>query len=255
MRSARMALTTAAASAVLVLGAPGAYAAVWGDGDHDDASYSKEHDNGGKYEKPSGGMHTGGGALTAVGKGDWEGGSKEGEESHKQDEGNYGEGKQDEGKHEEGKQDEGNYGEGKQDEGKHEEGKQDEGKHEEGKQDEGKHDEGKQDEGEKSWGGGEYEKPRGGMHTGGGALTAVDKGDWEGGSKEGEESHKQDEGKHDEGEKSWGGGEHEKPRGGMHTGGGGLDAPTTTAGGLAVLGVAATGLYAVRRRKSAHGVA
>ncbi|OSC49426.1 hypothetical protein B5181_40960, partial [Streptomyces sp. 4F] len=58
-----------------------------------------------------------------------------------------------------------------------------------------------------------------------------------------------------EGEKSWGGGEHEKPRGGMHTGGGGLDTPATTAGGLAVLAVAATGLYAVRRRKSADGVA
>ncbi|AQS71323.1 hypothetical protein [Streptomyces pactum] len=142
MRSARMLLTTAAASAVLVLGAPGAYAATGGDWDHDDSSYSKEHDNGGKHEEPRGGMHTGGGALTAVSEGDWEGGSKQGSETRKQD----------------------------------------------------------------------------------------------------------------EGEKSWGG-EHEKPRGGMHTGGGGLDEPATTAAGLAVLGVAATGLYAVRRRKSAHGVA
>ncbi|GAA3951178.1 hypothetical protein GCM10022384_01190 [Streptomyces marokkonensis] len=150
MRSARMLLTTAAASAVLVLGAPGAYAAVGGDWEHDDSSYSKEHDNGGKHEEPRGGMHTGGGALTAVTEGDWEGGSKQGSETSKQD----------------------------------------------------------------------------------------------------SESYKQD-----EGDKSWGGGEHEKPRGGMHTGGGGLDAPTTTAGGLAVLGVAATGLYAVRRRKSAHGMA
>ncbi|WCN05565.1 hypothetical protein [Streptomyces sp. M92] len=144
MRSARMLLTTAAASAVLVLGAPGAYAAAAGDWEHDDSSYSKEHDNGGKHDEPRGGMHTGGGALAAVNEGDWEGG----------------------------------------------------------------------------------------------------------GSKEGSQTHKQD-----EGEKSWGGGEQEKPRGGMHTGGGGLDTPATTAGGLAVLGVAATGLYAVRRRKSADGVA
>ncbi|MER7052660.1 hypothetical protein ABT402_10405, partial [Streptomyces sp. NPDC000351] len=60
MRSARMLLTTAAASAVLVLGAPGAYAAAGGDWEHDDSSYGKEHDNGGKHEEPRGGMHTGG---------------------------------------------------------------------------------------------------------------------------------------------------------------------------------------------------
>ncbi|MET9826527.1 hypothetical protein ABZ038_33895, partial [Streptomyces sp. NPDC006349] len=101
--------------------------------------------------------------------------------------------------------------------------------------------------------GGKHEEPRGGMHTGGGALAAVSEGDWDGGgkeSKQGSETYQQD-----EGEKSWGGGENEKPRGGMHTGGGALDAPTTTAGGLAVLAVAATGLYAVRRKKSAHGMA
>ncbi|MGW3865083.1 hypothetical protein ACWEDZ_26845 [Streptomyces sp. NPDC005047] len=144
MRSARTLLTTAAASAVIVLGAPGAYAASAGDWDHEDSSYSKEHDNGSKHEKPHGGMHTGGGALTAVNEGDWEG------------------------------------GESKKDEGS----------------------EYKQDEGEKSWGGG-----------------------------------------------------HEKPHGGMHTGGGGLDTPTTTAGGLAVLGVAGAGLYAVRRKKSVNGMA
>ncbi|MCZ9353615.1 hypothetical protein NGM36_28260 [Streptomyces mutabilis] len=144
MRSVRMLLTTAAASAVLVLGAPGAHAATAGDWEHDDSSHSKEHDNGGKHDEPRGGMHTGGGALAAVNEGDWDGG----------------------------------------------------------------------------------------------------------GSKEGSQTYKQD-----EGEKSWGGGEHEKPRGGMHTGGGGLDTPATTAGGLAVLAVAATGLYAVRRRKSADGVA
>ncbi|MCF2130277.1 hypothetical protein L1I79_28165 [Strepomyces sp. STD 3.1] len=184
MRSARMLLTTAAASAVVVLGAPGAYAASAGDWDHDDSSYSKEHDNGSKHEKPHGGMHTGGGALTAVNEGGWDGG------------------------------------------------------------------ESKKDDGEKSWEGGKHEKPHGGMHTGGGALTAVN--EWDGGES------KKDEGseyKQDEGEKSWGGGDHEKPRGGMHTGGGGLDTPTTTAGGLAVLGVAGAGLYAVRRKKSVNGMA
>ncbi|MET9354574.1 hypothetical protein ABZY14_16545, partial [Streptomyces sp. NPDC006617] len=71
MRSARMLLTTAAASAVFVLGAPGAYAAAGGDWDHDDSSYSKEHDNGSKHDEPRGGMHTGGGALAAVNEGDW----------------------------------------------------------------------------------------------------------------------------------------------------------------------------------------
>jgi hypothetical protein len=53
---------------------------------------------------------------------------------------------------------------------------------------------------------------------------------------------------------SWGGG-HDKPRGGMHTGGGALDAPTVTAGGLGVLAVAGLGLYAARRKKSAQGLA
>ncbi|MGW8064057.1 hypothetical protein ACVV2G_17715 [Streptomyces ziwulingensis] len=194
MRSARMLLTTAAASAVLVVGAPGAYAATGGDWDHDDSSYSKEHDTSGKHDEPRGGMHTGGGALTAVNEGDWEGGSKQGSEASE--------------KGEKGEKEEGGTSRG-----------------------------------------GDHDKPRGGMHTGGGALTAVNGGDWDGGSKQGSETYKQE-----EGGKSWGG-EHDKPRGGMHTGGGGLDTPTTTAGGLAVLAVAGAGLYAVRRRKSARGAA
>jgi hypothetical protein len=95
MRSARILLTTAAASAVLVLGAPGAHAA-GDDWDSSDSSYSKEHTNpkydpetykdkdkdseqgqdsgagkhdgggwSGSHEKPSGGMHTGGGGLAS----------------------------------------------------------------------------------------------------------------------------------------------------------------------------------------------
>ncbi|MFC8878055.1 hypothetical protein [Streptomyces ardesiacus] len=195
MRSARMLLTTAAASAVFVLGAPGAYAAVGGNWDHDDSSYSKEHDNGSKHDEPRGGMHTGGGALAAVnegGRGHEESGDERGSENrHSGDE----------------------------------------------REDGSRHDE-----------------PRGGMHTGGGALAAVNEGGWDGGGRESKEGGSQTY-QQDEGESSRGGGDHEKPRGGMHTGGGALATPTTTAGGLAVLAVAATGLYAVRRKKSAHGVA
>ncbi|MEU5098266.1 hypothetical protein AB0G63_26625, partial [Streptomyces sp. NPDC020996] len=97
-----------------------------------------------------------------------------------------------------------------------------------------------------------FDKPHGGMHTGGGALTAVN-GDWGGKDDSGydTESYK-DKGK--EKEKDWGG-EYKKPHGGMHTGGGALANPGVTAGGLAVLAVAGAGLYAARRKKSAAGLA
>ncbi|MFD8203305.1 hypothetical protein ACWDTR_30375 [Streptomyces sp. NPDC003470] len=216
MRSARTLLATAAASAVVVLGAPGAYAA-GGDWDHGDSSYSKEQDNGGRHDEPRGGMRTGGGALTAVNEGDWGGSGDSGEKSGGSGEKSWG---------------------------------------------------GSGDSGEKSGGSGERDEPRGGMRTGGGALTAVNEGDWggsgdstekSGGSGEkswggsGDSAEKSWGGSGDSGEKSWGGGEQEKPRGGMHTGGGGLSQQGATAGGLAVLGVAAAGLYAARRRKSALG--
>ena len=91
------------------------------------------------------------------------------------------------------------------------------------------------------------------------ALTAVnDHDDW-GSSRDPKtdpDTYKDNGGKSDWGDRdgggndSWGGG-HEKPSGGMHTGGGALATPTTTAGGLAVLAVAATGLYAVRRKRPA----
>ncbi|MFJ9541105.1 hypothetical protein ACIRPX_28095 [Streptomyces sp. NPDC101225] len=156
MRSARMILATAAASAALAFGAPGAYAA-GGNWDHDDSSYSdgsstgKEH---GQHESPHGGMHTGGGALTAVNdRDDWSGSRdpKTDPETYKNDGG-----------------------------------------------------------GKSDWGGSDRDGGRG--------------------------------------NDSWGGG-HEKPSGGMHTGGGALATPTATAGGLAVLAVAAAGLYAMRRKK------
>jgi hypothetical protein len=157
MRSARMILATAAASAALAFGAPGAYAA-GGNWDHDDSSYSdgssagQEH---GRHESPHGGMHTGGGALTAVNDHDDWGSSRD----PKTDPETY------------------------------------------------------------------KDNDSGG------------KGDWGGGDR--------DSGGND----SWGGGGHEKPSGGMHTGGGALATPTATAGGLAVLAVAATGLYVIRRKK------
>ncbi|MFE9650785.1 hypothetical protein ACFYO0_43215 [Streptomyces sp. NPDC006365] len=96
-------------------------------------------------------------------------------------------------------------------------------------------------------------KPHGGVHTGGGALTAVGQDDW--GTKNGSEGHK------DKGDKGYGKdwkdkhGKHDKPHGGVHTGGGGLAERPMTAGGLAVLAVAGAGLYAVRRKKSVASVA
>lgn len=127
---------------------------------------------------------------------------------------------------------------------------------------------------------GRHDSPHGGMHTGGGALTAVTADDWgtakdpkhdpetyrnkDGGSADswsGKEEHGSGGGK--EARDSWGGKEeqdswgsdHDKPRGGMHTGGGALASPGVTAGGLAVLAVAGAGLYVLRRKKVAEGVA
>ncbi|MFD6925380.1 hypothetical protein ACFV99_34825, partial [Streptomyces sp. NPDC059944] len=122
-----------------------------------------------------------------------------------------------------------------------------------------------QDKGDKgSWekGKDEEEKPHGGMHTGGGALTAVTNDDWSKGDKDkessGSDQEKSWDSEQDKGDKgSWekGKDEEEKPHGGMHTGGGGLATPGVTAGGIAVLGLAAAGVYTVRRRNAEGGVA
>ncbi|MEV0634517.1 hypothetical protein AB0I77_06000 [Streptomyces sp. NPDC050619] len=201
MRSARILLATAAASAVLGITAPGVYAAA-GDWDQDDSSYSKEHD-----------------------KGDDSSYSKE---HDKGDDSSYSK------EHDKG--DDSSYGK-------------------------------EHDKGDK------HDAPRGGMHTGGGALAAV-KADDQGSTRDpkhdpetykdneyGKDSswtkddeHGKDSSWSKDKEDSWSGG-HSKPSGGMHTGGGGLASPTATAGGLAVLAVAGTGLYAARRRMSAHGTA
>ncbi|WP_329334324.1 hypothetical protein OG252_06145 [Streptomyces sp. NBC_01352] len=108
---------------------------------------------------------------------------------------------------------------------------------------------------------GKHDKPYGGMHTGGGALTVADDEEW-GTAKDPKhdpETYKDSsdsgysKGDHSKGD--YGKGDHDKPRGGMHTGGGALASPGVTAGGLAVLAVAGTGLYAVRRNRSAGNVA
>ncbi|MEU6224996.1 hypothetical protein [Streptomyces sp. NPDC047042] len=166
MRSARLLLATATATAALAIAAPGAFAADGGDWDHGDSSYSKEHDKDSKHDKPNGGMHTGGGALTAVNEGDWSKGDSA-DESKK--------------------------------------------------------------------GGWEADKEEA-------------KGSWNSEDKE-ESSSKGDWG----GKGEWGG-KHEKPSGGMHTGGGALASPGVTAGGLAALAVVGAGAFAMRRRNAADGV-
>jgi hypothetical protein len=98
-----------------------------------------------------------------------------------------------------------------------------------------------------------HDKPNGGMHTGGGALTAVNEGDW---SKDDstDESEKGDwEADKEEGSKGGWGSKHEKPSGGMHTGGGALASPGVTAGGMAALAVVGAGAFAMRRRNAADG--
>ncbi|WP_028809084.1 hypothetical protein [Streptomyces sp. 351MFTsu5.1] len=167
MRSARMILATAAASTVLALGAPGAWAASGGDWDQSDSSYSKEqdkeqgkeHGKGSDHDRPHGGMHTGGGALTAVNADDW-------------------------GTAKDPKMDPETY---------------------------------------------KDKDEQGGKDSGGWSGKQEEDGGWSG--------------------------SHEKPSGGMHTGGGALASPGMTAGGLAVLAVAGTGLYAARRKKTAGSLA
>ncbi|WP_327313207.1 hypothetical protein [Streptomyces sp. NBC_01235] len=178
MRSARMILATAAATAALAIGAPGVHAAD-GDWDHDSSSYSKEEDS------------------SSHGK---EQGKEHGKE-HGKEEG--------------------------------------------------------------------HDSPHGGMHTGGGALAMLnDNSDHGAAAKDPKydpETYKdKDTDKDEHGKGSWGGDqeesggwskEHDKPSGGMHTGGGALATPSVTAAGLGVLAVAGTGLYALRRRKTVGGVA
>ncbi|MER5209646.1 hypothetical protein ABT063_03400 [Streptomyces sp. NPDC002838] len=187
MRPTRMLLAAGAASAVLAITTPGAYA-VAGEWDHENSSYSKEHDKDSRHDAPRGGMHTGGGALTAVNNDEEWGSSKD------------------------PKHDSDTYQDGRND----------------------------------SDG---YKDSEDGSDRSKGHEYGSD------GYKDSEDgSHRFKDSKEDAHENSYGG-DHDKPRGGMHTGGGALDTPTVTAGGLAVLAVAGTGLYAVRRNKSVGNAA
>jgi hypothetical protein len=112
----------------------------------------------------------------------------------------------------------------------------------------------------------DHDSPHGGIHTGGGALAMLNDSSDHGGAKDPKydpETYKDKDSEHGKedswsGEKEESGGwskEHDKPSGGVHTGGGALATPSVTAGGLGILAVAGTGLYALRRRKTAGGVA
>ncbi|WP_327181769.1 hypothetical protein [Streptomyces sp. NBC_01334] len=192
MRSARMILATAAASAALAIGAPGAYAA--GDTDHDDSSYSKEDSS--SYSK----------------------------EHDKEDSSSY------------SKEEDSSYS--KEEHGKEEHGKEEHGKEEHGKE------HGKE----------EHDSPHGGIHTGGGALASVSDSGAAKDPKHDPETYK-DKGNGGKEESGGWSKEHDKPSGGVHTGGGALATPSATAAGLGVLAVAGTGLYALRRKKTAGSVA
>ncbi|GAB3180712.1 hypothetical protein [Streptomyces incanus] len=257
MRSARMLLATATATAALVVSAPTAFAALSGDWEHDKSSYSKEHDEDSSHDKLNGGIHTGGGALVAV-KGDGRSGEHD-EGEYKEESGEEFKGEdecrdecrdEDKRDREHGKPNGGIHtgggalaavkGDGRS--GEHDE---DEYKEESGEEFKGEdecrdecRDEDKRDR--------EHGKPNGGIHTGGGALAAV-KGDGRSGE------HDKDEYKdEDEGDKGW---EREKPSGGVHTGGGGLSDPSLSGGGLAALAVLGAGAYALRRKKASGSVA
>ncbi|MEV6017826.1 hypothetical protein [Streptomyces sp. NPDC051997] len=123
------------------------------------------------------------------------------------------------------------------------------------------------DHGKPSW---HHEKPEGGVHTGGGALMSIKTDDSSKGDKKYDpETYKdKDSSSSDHGSGSWDSGSdkgswdssgkesEEKPHGGMHTGGGGLATSSgVTAGGVGVLGLAAAGVYMLRRRSSQGGVA
>jgi hypothetical protein len=181
-----MLLAAAAASAVLAITTPGAYADD-GERDHENPSYSKEHDKDSRHDAPRGGMHTGGGALTAV--------------NNDEEWGNTKDPKHDAGSYQDGRDESDGYKDS-------EHGSDRSKDHEYGS-------DGYQDS---EHGSGRFKDSK-------------------------EDAHDSF------------GGDHDKPRGGMHTGGGALDTPTVTGAGLAVLAVAGTGMYAVRRNRSVGNAA
>ncbi|MFD7134668.1 hypothetical protein [Streptomyces sp. NPDC059894] len=233
MRSARLLLATAAASATLALAATGAHA-TGDEAEPDGSSYSQNQDDTSSEKKDD---------DTSASKDEDTSGSKD-EDSDKKDDNDH------------GKKDDNDHGYGKKDHDDHD----------------------KKDDGDK------HDKPDGGVHTGGGALALLNddystpdpkhdpetyknkddeqsKGSWskdedkEKGSWSKDEDKEKDSWNKDEEDKDSYGGGHDKPNGGVHTGGGALAGADVTAGGLAVLALAGTGLYAARRRKTTGGLA
>ncbi|MFC5675295.1 hypothetical protein [Streptomyces incanus] len=166
MRSARMLLATATATAALVVSAPTAFAALSGDWEHDKSSYSKEHDEDSSHDKLNGGIHTGGGALVAV-KGDGRSGEHD-EGEYKEESGEEFKG-EDECRDECRDEDKRDREHGKPNGGIHTGGGALAAVKGDGRSGEHDKDEYKdEDEGDKGW---EREKPSGGVHTGGGGLS------------------------------------------------------------------------------------
>ncbi|MFF9847796.1 hypothetical protein [Streptomyces litmocidini] len=95
----------------------------------------------------------------------------------------------------------------------------------------------------------EHEKPKGGMHTGSGALSLVNADDW---TKDTEKDKQKDWTK--DTEKDEDGYKSEKPKGGMHTGGGGLASGTTNVTGAALV-VGGLAAFVLHRRRKAAGAA
>ncbi|MFF0221518.1 hypothetical protein [Streptomyces sp. NPDC004629] len=198
MSSARMILATAVASAAIAITAPVAHASGGDEGGRGDSSYNKENGNDSRRDEPRGGLHTGGGALTALpGRGDEDRGEDRGE----------------------------NKGE-------------DRGEDRGGEPRGGVHAGGGALTSVDARGDGQEDRPRGGVHTGGGALTALPaRGDEDRGENKGEDRG-EDRGGEPRGGVHTGGGalsalpgrdddnRRDEPRGGVHTGGGALTALT-----------------------------
>ncbi|MFF0554719.1 hypothetical protein [Streptomyces sp. NPDC004266] len=91
----------------------------------------------------------------------------------------------------------------------------------------------------------DHEKPKGGMHTGSGALSLVNADDW---TKDAEKDKQKDWSKDTEDESGY---KSEKPKGGMHTGGGGLASGTTNVTGAALVVGGLAGFVLYRRKKAA----
>ncbi|MER7946980.1 hypothetical protein ABTY59_06255, partial [Streptomyces sp. NPDC096079] len=99
----------------------------------------------------------------------------------------------------------------------------------------------------------DHEKPSGGMHTGSGALSLVNADDW---TKDTEKDKQKDWSKDTEKDKSKdeGGYKPDKPKGGMHTGGGGLASGATNVTGAALV-AAGLAAFVLHRRRKASGAA